>query len=49
MELELYKPQEVGEVLEKLKESTKQFEVFYDNEGKMRVLFKRNDGRYGLY
>ncbi|MEW5831216.1 MAG: ribosome-associated translation inhibitor RaiA [Campylobacterota bacterium] len=49
MELELYKPQEVGEVLEKLKESGKQFEVFYDNEGKMRVLFKRNDGRYGLY
>lgn len=49
MELELYKPQEVAEVLEKLKESTKQFEVFYDNEGKLRVLFKRNDGRYGLY
>ncbi|MDD3769534.1 ribosome-associated translation inhibitor RaiA [Sulfuricurvum sp. IAE1] len=49
MELELYKPQEVAEVLEKLKESGKQFEVFYDNEGKMRVLFKRNDGRYGLY
>lgn len=49
MELELYKPQEVAEVLEKLKESTKQFEVFYDIEGKLRVLFKRNDGRYGLY
>ncbi len=49
MELELYKPQEVGEVLEKLKESAKQFDVFYDIEGKMRVLFKRNDGRYGLY
>lgn len=49
MELELYKPQEVAEVLEKLKESTKQFEVFYDIDGKLRVLFKRNDGRYGLY
>lgn len=49
MELELYKPQEVGEVLEKLKESTKVFEVFFDIDGKMRVLFKRNDGRYGLY
>lgn len=49
MELELYKPQEVGEILEKLKESNKQFDVFYDIEGKMRVLFKRNDGRYGLY
>lgn len=49
MELDLYKPQEVGEVLEKLRDSGKQFDVFYDIEGKMRVLFKRNDGRYGLY
>lgn len=49
MELELYKPQEVGEILDKLKESNKQFDVFYDIEGKMRILFKRNDGRYGLY
>lgn len=48
-ELELYKPQEVAEVLEKLKESSKVFEVFIDNDGKMRVLFKRNDGRFGLY
>ncbi|MBN2870188.1 MAG: ribosome-associated translation inhibitor RaiA [Campylobacterales bacterium] len=48
-ELDLYKPQEIGEVLERLKESGKQFEVFYDNEGKMRVLFKRTDGRFGLY
>lgn len=49
MELELYKPQEVGEILDKLKESNKQFDVFYDIEGKMRVLFKRNDGKFGLY
>ena len=48
-ELELYKPQEVGEVLEKLKNSGKQFDVFYDHDGKMRVLFKRMDGRFGLY
>jgi len=48
-ELELYKPMEVAEVLEKLKESTKVFEVFYDNDGKMRVLYKRSDGRFGLY
>ena len=48
-ELELYKPQEVAEVLERLKESAKVFEVFYDNDGKMRVLYKRNDGRFGLY
>lgn len=48
-ELELYKPREVAEVLEALKESEKQFEVFIDNGGKTRVLYKRNDGRFGLY
>ena len=45
----LFKPQEVAEVLEKLKESGKVFEVFYDNDGKMRVLYKRTDGKFGLY
>ena len=45
----LFKPQEVAEVLEKLKESNKVFEVFYDNDGKMRVLYKRSDGRFGMY
>jgi len=49
VELDLYKPREVGEALDVLKESNKQFEVFIDNENKVRVLFKRNDGRYGLY
>ncbi|MDP2079326.1 MAG: HPF/RaiA family ribosome-associated protein, partial [Sulfuricurvum sp.] len=48
-ELILYKPQEVGEIIEKLKESTKVFEVFMDIEGKMRVMYKRNDGKFGLY
>lgn len=45
----LFKPQEIGEVLERLKESHQVFEVFYDNEGKMRVLYKRSDGRFGMY
>ncbi|MDD4854998.1 MAG: ribosome-associated translation inhibitor RaiA [Sulfuricurvum sp.] len=49
MELKLYKPQEVADVLENLKDGGKQFDVFYDIEGKMRVLFKRNDGKFGLY
>jgi len=49
MELELYKPQEIAEVLDQLKSSEKQFEVFIDNEDKLRVLFKRQDGRFGLY
>ncbi len=49
VELELYKPIEVAEALENLKEGNKQFEVFIDPDGKTRVLFKRNDGRFGLY
>jgi putative sigma-54 modulation protein len=49
LELDLYKPQEVQDVLESLKESDKQFEIFNDIDGKTRVLYKRNDGRFGLY
>jgi len=47
--LNLYKPREVAEVLQELKESNKQFEVFNDNEDKTRVLYKRSDGRFGLF
>lgn len=47
--LELYKPREVEDVLQDLKESKKIFEIFLDNESKTRVLYKRNDGRFGLY
>ena len=49
VELDLYKPREVADVLDTLKTSEKQFEIFIDNEGKTRVLYKRNDGRFGLY
>ncbi|WP_373033618.1 sigma 54 modulation/S30EA ribosomal C-terminal domain-containing protein, partial [Sulfurovum sp.] len=49
VELELYKPKEVADVLEDLKSGDKQFEIFLDNEGKTRVLYKRNDGKFGLY
>lgn len=49
VELDLYKPREVEDVLNDLKESGKLFEIFLDNEGKTRVLYKRNDGRFGLY
>ncbi|WP_456383646.1 ribosome hibernation-promoting factor, HPF/YfiA family [Hydrogenimonas sp.] len=49
-ELELYKPLEIEEALNMLKESPdKQFIVFNDIEGKMRVLYRRGDGRFGLY
>jgi len=49
VELSLYKPREVEDVLTELKESEKQFEIFLDNEDKTRVLYKRNDGKFGLY
>lgn len=49
VELDLYKPREVEDVLESIKDGNKQFEIFLDNEGKTRVLYKRNDGRFGLY
>jgi len=49
MELDLYKPTELEEALEKLKESDKQFLVFNDMDNHMRVLYKRNDGKFGLY
>jgi len=49
LELDLYKPKEVADVLEELKKSDKQFEIFIDNDGKTRVLYKRKDGRFGLY
>lgn len=49
VELELYKPREVEDVLNDLKESGKMFDIFIDNEDKTRVLYKRNDGKFGLY
>ena len=49
VELELYKPREVEDVLNDLKASDKMFEIFLDNEGKTRVLYKRNDAKFGLY
>ena len=48
-ELELYKPLEIDEALTKLKESTDQFLVFNDIDAKMRVLYKRKDGKFGLF
>ncbi|CUU69586.1 ribosome hibernation-promoting factor, HPF/YfiA family [Campylobacter hyointestinalis] len=48
-ELELYKPMEIEEAIEKLKNSDMQFYVFNDIDAKMRVLYKRSDGKFGLY
>ncbi len=49
MRLESYKPMEVEEALEHLKESDQQFLIFHDKEDKVRVLYKRSDDKYGLY
>jgi putative sigma-54 modulation protein len=49
MELDLYKPLDIEEALEMLKESNMQFFIFNDKEDKTRVLYKRKDNRYGLY
>ncbi|EAK9945904.1 ribosome-associated translation inhibitor RaiA [Campylobacter lari] len=48
-ELELYKPLEIEEALEKLKASKDIFLVFNDIDVKMRVLYKKKDGRFGLF
>ncbi|MBL4730623.1 MAG: ribosome-associated translation inhibitor RaiA [Sulfurimonas sp.] len=49
VELSLYKPREVEDVLTDLKQSTKMFEIFIDHEDKTRVLYKRDDNKFGLY
>ncbi|WP_200763580.1 ribosome hibernation-promoting factor, HPF/YfiA family [Nitrosophilus alvini] len=47
--LDIDKPVEIEEALEVLKNSKKYFIVFEDREGKTRVLYKRTDGKFGLY
>jgi putative sigma-54 modulation protein len=50
MELGLYKPTEIEDALNELKENEKQqFHVFYDMDEKLRVIYKREDGKFGLY
>ncbi len=50
MDLELHKPLDFDEAIVALKDEKKrQFIVFNDNEGLMRVMYKRADGKFGLY
>ena len=50
MDLELHKPLDFEEAIEALKaENKRQFIVFNDHEGLMRVMYKRADGKFGLY
>ena len=48
-ELELYKPMEVADALDRLKESKQQFYVFYDHTDKMRVIYRISNNKFGLY
>ncbi|RBQ29928.1 ribosome hibernation-promoting factor, HPF/YfiA family [Aliarcobacter vitoriensis] len=48
--LNSYKPIDIEEALEELKNSTAQFKVFYDKDDNMRVLYKASvEGKFGLY
>ena len=49
MRLESYKPIEIDEALQELKESDKQFIIFHDKEEKVRIIYKRSDAKFGLY
>jgi putative sigma-54 modulation protein len=50
MDLELHKPMDFDEAMDALRDETKrQFIVFNDSEGLMRVMYKRADGNFGLY
>jgi len=50
MDLELHKPLDFDEAIDALKEEKKrQFIVFNDHDGNMRVMYKRADGKFGLY
>jgi len=49
MDLNLHKPLEIEDALEMLKEAKQQFLVFNDMENRMRVMYKRADGKVGLY
>jgi putative sigma-54 modulation protein len=50
MDLELHKPLEMEDAIKALKEDTKrQFIVFNDMESKLRIMYKRADGKFGLY
>jgi putative sigma-54 modulation protein len=50
MDLELHKPMDFDEAIIALKEQKRrQFIVFNDYDGNMRVMYKRADGKFGLY
>jgi len=49
MELDLYKPMEIDEALERLNDSSENYYVFNDHDGNMRVITKVSSQKFGLY
>ena len=50
MNLDDHKPIDFDEAVQHLKdEKNRQFIVFNDTDGNMRVMYKRADGKFGLY
>ena len=44
-----YKPIEIEEALNELKDGDANFKVFYDKDDNLRVLYKKTNGQFGLY
>jgi len=49
MDLTLHKPIEIEDAIELLRDTKQQFLVFNDIDNRMRVMYKRADGKVGLY
>ena len=43
------KPMSVDEAVEEFKQTNEAFMVFKDTEGDTRVIYRRKDGKFGLY
>ena len=49
VKLKSYKPMEIEEALNELKNSDDIFKVFYDKDDMLRVLYKQKNNQFGLY
>ena len=49
MPLDVEKPLSIEEAIDEFKQSGLYFMVFRDTEGEKRVIYRRKDGKLGLY
>ena len=49
VDLAAEKPMSVDEAIEEFKQTNEAFMVFKDTEGDIRVIYRRKDGKFGLY